>query len=214
MKHDFGWKSKNDLQNWWYTKHSAPWAVFVSIIILKTYSVNQTYSGMFRCEISINSAAVLKWLSPCWDETHFELPVQRGDYGRTGWSSRGFVEARCSVTHIKVIWPSAHALHRRPPTALTATPEMSQVRSAGCCVVLLGRAGKSVAKKPTSAVQRTFLDCFGHRGAQESNDGAGVIASYHGAARHNHVGPCLKQTWAHTYCKRHSQNLIFRWLFY
>lgn len=99
---------------------------------------------------------------------------------------------------------SVWAISSGPPT----TPR--NVCSAGCCVVLLGRAGRSVI----SAVQWALLDCFGHRSAKESDDGAGVITTYHGAAWHNHVGSCLKQTYTCTVGKTKYHNIRLQLQFF
>lgn len=60
------------------------------------------------------------------------------------------------------------------------------------CWPLHHRAGRE-PEPVTSAVQRSFLDGFGHGSAKESDDGTRVIAAYHSAARHNHVGSGLTQ---------------------
>lgn len=44
-----------------------------------------------------------------------------------------------------------------------------------------------------SAVQRALLDGVGHDCAKTGDDGAGVVAPDHGAARHDHVGTGLKK---------------------
>lgn len=60
------------------------------------------------------------------------------------------------------------------------------------CCLLHQQAGREAAPI-TSAVQGSFLDGVGHGGAKEGDDGARVVAAYHSAARHNHVGSGLAQ---------------------
>lgn len=60
------------------------------------------------------------------------------------------------------------------------------------CCPLHHRTGRE-PEPITSAVQRSFLDRFGHGSAKESDDGTRVVAAYHSAARHNHVGSGLTQ---------------------
>lgn len=75
---------------------------------------------------------------------------------------------------------SCHAASLTPPPDIT---------------VLLS-AASSAGREPeliTSAVQRSFLDRFGHGSAKESDDGTRVVTAYHSAARHNHVGSGLTQ---------------------
>lgn len=73
------------------------------------------------------------------------------------------------------------------PRSLAHTPQTQL----SCCP-LHHRAGREPGPI-SSAVQRSFLDRFGHGGAEESDDGTRVVAAYHSAARHNHVGSGLTQ---------------------
>lgn len=62
-----------------------------------------------------------------------------------------------------------------------------------CCGVRLW-PGSSFRGQLISAVQRAFLDRFDNHGAQQSDHRTRVIAAYHRAAWHYHVGSGLEQT--------------------
>lgn len=70
-------------------------------------------------------------------------------------------------------------------------PHPSPAAQLSCCL-LHQQAGRE-AEPTTSAVQGAFLDGVDHGGAEEGDDGAGVVAAYHCAARHDHVGSGLAQ---------------------
>lgn len=69
-------------------------------------------------------------------------------------------------------------------------PPPFNAQSRASCCPLRRHAGRGAAPV-NSAVQRSFLDGFGHGGAKESDDGPRVLAADHSAARHDHVGPGL-----------------------
>lgn len=70
-----------------------------------------------------------------------------------------------------------------------ATPTPRHNCPAVCCIS--GQVENR--RRITSAVQRSLLDRFGHGGAKERDDGARVVAAYHSAAGHDHVGSGLDQ---------------------
>lgn len=74
------------------------------------------------------------------------------------------------------------------------------VCSTVCCGVLLGRASShgDLDQEDVSAIQRAFLDCFSNHSAQKSDHRTRVIAAYHSAAGHYHVGSCLEQIWTYS----------------
>jgi len=149
--------------------------------------IQECFHMWTKCNFTAGLETVVP--TPRWDSTL----VQRGDCGRTGWRSKCFVESRCTCTQIKVTWPCSDLW------PLTSTPEMSAsslFHWLSCCIAD-GRVGCHTGG--TSAVQRTLLDGFSHHGAQQSDDGARVLAAHDGAARHDHVGSCLRQKWAEIY---------------
>ena len=119
-------------------------------------------------------------LFPCGGETHFREEVV-ADRMKT---AKGFAEARCSFADIEVIkiWPSVPCSDLNPRSV-----HIESVPAALCC-------WDGCHTEDISAVQRTFLDGFGHGGAQQSDDGTRVVAADHSAARHDHVGSCLEKT--------------------
>lgn len=88
-------------------------------------------------------------------------------------------ERRCRWWSWKALWSRRAAPHPSPAAQLA------------CC--LLHRQAGREPEPIASAVQRSFLDRIGHGGAKEGDDGARVVAAYHSAARHNHVGSGLAQ---------------------
>lgn len=123
------------------------------------------------------------YISSCLDGvcSHAEMRLTLSDLFREEVvtdrmkTAKSFVEARCSFAHIEVIkiWPSAPCsdLNHR-------NVRIESVPAVLCCWD--GQVGCHV--EDISAVQRTFLNCFGHDGAQESDDRTRVVAANHSAA--------------------------------
>lgn len=146
----------------------------------------------------VESARLLSW----W------VTAQGGGHCRTGMKfCKSFLSRHSAASLPLRKWWSSPA---STSPALTETPVLQprkNVHSAGCCVVLLRWAGRAPTLGDVSAVQRTFLDCFGNGCAKLSDDGAGVVAADHSAARHDHVGSSLRKIHTRSVSKQNHTNL-------